>query len=139
MNNSLTTKSLLEPPPPQSDKSKGNYAPAARAAFVFLLVLVAGITIIGAVLKGNLGLWSSMIGGGLAISNYLAFMWIWKRLNAAGQDDSSRYVALLVMKLMMAGAVIILVMLVLKPHAILFLASYSALLPAMFLAVLLRG
>jgi hypothetical protein len=44
--------------------------------FVFLLVLIAGVTAIAGQVAGNEGIWSAIIGGGLALSNYGAFMWI---------------------------------------------------------------
>ena len=106
---------------------------------IFVMVLVAGVTALGGSVKGSLGVWSAILGGGLAISNYLAFMWIWQRLTTAPQDDFKKYSTILTMKFLMAGIVIFMVFFTMKPDALFFLASYSALLPAMFFVSLLRG
>jgi hypothetical protein len=130
---------MTENPAQNTDQGSANNSAVTLKGLVFLLVLIAGVTALAGTSKGSHGIWSAVIGGGLALSNYMAFMWIWQRLTTATDEEAPKYMMLLTMKFMMAGAVMFLVFFALKPDAIFFLASYSALLPAMFFVTLLRG
>ena len=137
--NSPSTLNMSDAQTPDAPKGKTNHSAVTLKGLIFVMVLVAGATAIGGSVKGSLGVWSAILGGGLAISNYLAFMWIWQRLTTAPQEDFKKYSTILTMKFIMAGIVIFMVFFTMKPDALFFLASYSALLPAMFFVSLLRG
>ena len=137
--NSPSTLNMSDAQPPEAPNGKANHSAVTHKGLNFVMVLVAGVTALGGSMKGALGVWSAILGGGLAISNYLAFMWIWQRLTTAPQDDFKKYSTILTMKFLMAGIVIFMVFFTMKPDALFFLASYSALLPAMFFVSLLRG